>query len=1001
MRKSILTLLICALSLTAFAQADNTKVSHVKKIRHTSYFLDDAMTELEVRLDDQHIVHYFYDLKGNLILERKRVYNVNQTTTYISYQYNDKDQLIEKIDGTTRYVYTYENDLQTKREKFTDGTLQETINYEYTDGVLSKETKYNVNGDLSLYYTYEYDSNGVILNRYSYNKNDKNSAILAYTYDEQGRLIEERNSTISTSTSSLGKVRSATRIVYTYDEQGRLNVETNQTATVTGSEGITGWTNGDKYIYQYEGTSTQVSRKEIHQWSTDKEKYDIHEHDDYYVSNRYGNEYVPQNINIALGTSITKVPVTLEKPAVTTDLKGYQVIADNVLLDTLYTTESFLIENQVKGEHQYRIVAVYDSVPATVSDATNLTIEVVLAAPSNAVIESQEFSVVSGWNVAFTFTPPVYSEELTLTGYRFKVIGGNGGKTGTADAKAERIAFQLYNDTRNNENNLCTVELYAVYVEGESNPYTFQIDLRDTQNQIIVKWANEYSERVDAQGNLLDSKHYYYKSDATGEVLVATVDYNINNEPTMRHYRTDGIDYSETWNAKTMQWEKYSKREKETEKFDVGETIYDYYTTMIYDAENNAYVASELMKQHSICTYETGYRVVLKSTSNYVYENGQEVMTSFVKHYSTDDYSFAADTLFAADMTTMTGLIEYNYYATFNKEYGYLLSQSLVSKKTYRYENGQFIAVEEMVQNTNHQTGLITDQTISFISENGSKQLVETTTYVPSKEYGSIKAPATVSYADNILTWRAPSNPNMVPTGYRVFVNNIPYADTEGETSIEIKGIPSGKYTFTVMSLFNGSESSYATSTTGTYTAQELTYDLPKPTPDFYEGGIVNTKDADVIKLSFTFDRNVYAQDTENMAYAEYVEDGTKYNITLTADESDNSKWTFTMEWDVEYNLGDYRFVVPAGTFGDETAFASDFTYGMVNAEFEFTYILSYGAVESIENDVVIYVMNHNIIAPADAKVYNVQGIETGRENVAPGIYVVVYQNNVTKVHVR
>jgi hypothetical protein len=45
--------------------------------------------------------------------------------------------------------------------------------------------------------------------------------------------------------------------------------------------------------------------------------------------------------------------------------------------------------------------------------------------------------------------------------------------------------------------------------------------------------------------------------------------------------------------------------------------------------------------------------------------------------------------------------------------------------------------------------------------------------------------------------------------------------------------------------------------------------------------------------------------------------------------------------------------------------------------------------------------MNRNIIAPADAKVYNVQGIETGRENVAPGIYVEVYQNNVTKVHVR
>ena len=1001
MRKSILTLLICALSLTAFAQADNTKVSHVKKIRHTSYFLDDAMTELEVRLDDQHIIHYFYDLKGNLVLERKRVYNVNKTTTYISYQYNEKNQLTEKRDGNTRYVYTYENDLQTKREKFTEDALQETINYEYTDGVLSKESKYNVNGDLSLYYTYEYDSKGTILNRYSYNKSDKNTAILAYTYDEQGRLIEERNSTISTSTSSLGKVRSATRIVYTYDEQGRLSVETNQTATVSGSEGITGWTNGDKYIYLYEGTSTQVSRKELHQWSTDKEKYDIHEHDDYYVSSRYGNEYVPQNINIALGTSITKVPVTLEKPAVTADLKGYQVIADNVLLDTLYTTESFFIENQVKGNHNYRVVAVYDSVPATVSDDTNLTIEVILAAPSNAIVESQEYSVVSGWNVTFTFTPPVYSEELTLTGYRFKVIGGNGGKTGNTDAMAQKISFQLYNDTRDNETNLCTVELYAVYVEGESDPYTFQIDLRDTQNQIIVKWANERSERTDAKGTLLDSKHYYYKSDATGEVLVATVDYTVDNVPTLRHTKVDGIEYTETWNAETMQWDKYKMIEKTTEKFDVGESIYDYYTTKEYNAESGAYEPIEMKEQYSICTIETGYRVVLTSTSNYVYENGEKVLKSFIKHYSTNDYSFASDTLFAADKTTMTGLVEYNYYATFNKEYGYLLTQTLVSQKTYRYENGQFIAIEEMEQVTNPQNNLITSRTISMISESGDKSLVETTTFFASKEYGSIKAPASASYADNILTWSAPSNPNMVPTGYRVFVNNIPYADTEGETSIEIAGIPSGKYTFTVMALYNGSESSYSTSTTGTYTAQELTYDLPMPTPELPDGTIINTKDADVIKLAFTFDRNVYAQDTENMAYAEYVGDGTKYNVTLIADENDNSKWSFSMEWNEDSKLGDYRFVVPAGTFGDETAFASDFTYGMVNAEFEFGYGLSLSAVESIENDVVIYVMNRNIIAPADAKVYNVQGIETGRENVAPGIYVVVYQNNVTKVHVR
>ncbi|MBO7318005.1 MAG: hypothetical protein J6U43_04715, partial [Bacteroidales bacterium] len=425
-----------------------------------------------------------------------------------------------------------------------------------------------------------------------------------------------------------------------------------------------------------------------------------------------------------------------------------------------------------------------------------------------------------------------------------------------------------------------------------------------------------------------------------------------------------------------------------------------YYTTMIYDAEHGAYVASKMKKQHSICTYGTGYRVVLQSTTNYVYEDGQEVMTSFVKHYSTNDYSFAADTLFSTDMTTITGLIEYNYYATFNKEYGYLLSQSLVSTKTYRYENGEFILVEEMEQNTNHQTGLITDRQIYFVSDNGSRSLVEATTYTPSKEYGSIKAPATVSYANNVLTWRAPSNPNMVPGGYRVFVNNIPYGDTE-ETSMEIKNIPTGEFTFTVMALYIGSESSYAVSSSGSYTAPELTYDLPLPTADPANGSKFDST-VGIETITLSFDRDVYAIEGTTL-YAENKDKNTRIEATIEAVEGDNSKWTITLS-EKAIAEGNYSIVVPAATFGDETAFASiynnAFAYGMVNAEFTLDYHVA-TSVEGMENDVVIGVVNRNIIAPADAKVYNVQGIETGKENVAPGIYMVVYQNNVTKVHVR
>ena len=49
-------MLVCALALTAFAQESNELLSHIKKIRHTFFFLDDAMTELDVRYDDQYLI---------------------------------------------------------------------------------------------------------------------------------------------------------------------------------------------------------------------------------------------------------------------------------------------------------------------------------------------------------------------------------------------------------------------------------------------------------------------------------------------------------------------------------------------------------------------------------------------------------------------------------------------------------------------------------------------------------------------------------------------------------------------------------------------------------------------------------------------------------------------------------------------------------------------------------------------------------------------------------
>ena len=130
----------------------------------------------------------------------------------------------------------------------------------------------------------------------------------------------------------------------------------------------------------------------------------------------------------------------------------------------------------------------------------------------------------------------------------------------------------------------------------------------------------------------------------------------------------------------------------------------------------------------------------------------------------------------------------------------------------------------------------------------------------------------------------------------------------------------------------------------------------------------------------------------------------TRTEATIDIEGYDYTTWNVTLAERVNA-IGEYRLVIPAATFGDvvasSSAWSGAFESGKVNAELTFTYSIADLGVEGIEQDVIIRVVNRNIIAPASAKVYNVQGYEVGKENVAPGVYLVKYNNNITKVLVR
>ncbi len=1096
MRKNLFFLLISVFTLTAFAQTNTEQLSHVKKIRHTTFPLNDEMTEWETRLDDQNIIHSFYDINGNKILQRTRTYNAAKSTSYISYKYNDKNQLIEEIDGSTKYLYNYNNDGNVeKREKYgSTGTVSETIAYEYVDGRLTKEIVYNSSGNVSTTYNYVYD-NGLLVNREKYNSSNQMSGNIEYVYNNKNQLIVECDSTIRTSN---GLVSSAKRYTYEYDANDRLYSKTYESANVTSYE-ITGWTGKEMYIYIYEGTSNKKIREELHTYSTTKAKYEIYEHDEYTYSSKYGSEFIPGNVSFTQGEKVTSIIMSVNEPTNKTGLSGYRVIADNKLLDTLYTSTSFEIEDQLRGNHTYRVMAVYDTIPSTVSNELLHMVDINLPAPNNATIITQEYS--SQWQVSFSFDAPNVPEGVNLTGYRYKVIGGNGGASGTSNADNNKVSFKLYADTKNNDNNLCKVELYAVYAEGESDPYIFDIDLRDTENQITIKWQNYLSESVDASGAALGNNHYYYTSTYSGEALASKVEYDAENNPKYRHTTANGIDYIDVWDAETMQWGKYSKKEKSKEDGTSWENWYDCVTTSVFDAETNEYEPTEVVKAYSY--YNASYKIILGNTSTYKINSGEETLVKYVTHYTSDDKALSVDTVYAADKVTITGLVRYNYNA----------DQVLSSKENLKYENGAYAATDKTVYDYNAETGLISSEKQYQIDGN-AETLSATTTYYASKEYGSIKAPASATFDGVVLSWENPANKYMNPDAYRIFVNNIPYADVEEGNEIEITDIPSGDYKFTVMSLYNGMESNYVTSTEGTFVnmatfipilitpdvyeeekgnkveslkevvitfptavaslaegvkaafntvsgsvgdvkaaissdsksvvitlpealangtyfleipkgmivAQNgtynpalnytfalqlpLTYDLP--TPEITPASDKEISVADGLEtFTLSFDSEVCALESAIGAtgFVYLVESGNSNRTEgVIRANSDANTWTITLNEKVD-KIGEYVLVIKKAIFGDATAAASiedgNFISGKVNAELTFKYTISNMAVENIEDEVMIRVINRNIIAPESAKVYCIEGYEVGKENLVPGIYMVVYNNKVTRVQVR
>lgn len=64
-------------------------------------------------------------------------------------------------------------------------------------------------------------------------------------------------------------------------------------------------------------------------------------------------------------------------------------------------------------------------------------------------------------------------------------------------------------------------------------------------------------------------------------------------------------------------------------------------------------------------------------------------------------------------------------------------------------------------------------------------------------------------------------------------------------------------------------------------------------------------------------------------------------------------------------------------------------------------HIESLSGISSPESDTMIYSVGKDIIAPADARIFNLEGVETGRNNLPSGVYIIVSKQDIIKMVIR
>lgn len=84
-----------------------------------------------------------------------------------------------------------------------------------------------------------------------------------------------------------------------------------------------------------------------------------------------------------------------------------------------------------------------------------------------------------------------------------------------------------------------------------------------------------------------------------------------------------------------------------------------------------------------------------------------------------------------------------------------------------------------------------------------------------------------------------------------------------------------------------------------------------------------------------------------------------------------------------------------------EGANSVSFTFDKKIRFYGFNITTTTGSVEEVAENVVVYVIGNDIIAPEGADIYSLTGVKVNGQGVAPGVYVVRAGNKAVKVLVK